>query len=108
MNNRAWLNLDEDRPIVKCNHCNQWAAVYTQCGHCGAPIEGNDELNPLVACDYCGQFGIDKTECSNCGAPMPDKIIRLNSIPDSPYWTSPYFIDGGSMPSGGYVKVWSK
>jgi hypothetical protein len=24
--------------IVKCQHCGQWAAAYTACKHCGAPV----------------------------------------------------------------------
>lgn len=80
---------DEDRDaIVRCAHCEQWAAVYTQCRHCGAPVGDNSDPNesPMIACNYCHQFGLDKDECQHCGAPMPEKIQHA---------FGPYWIDGG-------------
>jgi len=29
----------EFSPLVKCTHCGQWAAVFTACAHCGAPVD---------------------------------------------------------------------
>ena len=26
------------KPVVECKHCGQWAAMYTACKHCGAPV----------------------------------------------------------------------
>lgn len=31
--------LPEMSPLVKCTHCGQWAAVFTSCSHCGAPVD---------------------------------------------------------------------
>lgn len=27
-----------DKSIVQCGHCGQWAAVQTECKHCGATV----------------------------------------------------------------------
>jgi len=29
-------------PLVKCIHCGQWAAVFTACASCGAPVDPQD------------------------------------------------------------------
>jgi len=29
-------------PLVKCTHCGQWAAVFTACRYCGAPVDPQD------------------------------------------------------------------
>lgn len=31
--------FSEFSPLVKCGHCGQWAAVFTACSHCGAPVD---------------------------------------------------------------------
>lgn len=31
--------FSEFSPCVKCSHCGQWAAVFTACVHCGAPVD---------------------------------------------------------------------
>jgi hypothetical protein len=36
-----WVPLHNsilDPSIVTCGHCGQWAAVQTECRHCGAPV----------------------------------------------------------------------
>jgi DNA-directed RNA polymerase subunit RPC12/RpoP len=75
-------------PIVKCIHCNQWAALYTKCGNCGAPVEKappDEKESPMVACEHCKQFGLRKTECLTCGAPMPDHSADWVYGPDTDF-----------------------
>lgn len=32
-------------PVVKCKHCGQWAAVFTACAHCGAPVDPEQDYS---------------------------------------------------------------
>jgi hypothetical protein len=33
-----WPGMFPGNVVVKCSHCNGWAAVQTMCVHCGAPV----------------------------------------------------------------------